>query len=163
MPIPKYIELQQQAKRDLAKAGHFLYVTFNLVQESKILVSVVGQIDTAVNNALLALLEFERSQKNIEPFPRHEGMMIQIYEQKVQGRRELDPKFLQLLKRLNSLKEHITNSTMTFKRDNKLVFATDRYDTKSIDIELIKKYYNISGEFVNKVGGIIQNESAQSA
>ncbi len=153
----KHADLYKQASGDIRKAGHLLYVTFNLVQEGKLLTSVVEHINSGTSNALEALLEFERTSKNIEAFPKHMGMMMEIYEKKVQGRRELDPKFLQLIRKLTNLKEHINQSSMTFRKNDKFVFATDRYETKSIDLELIKKYYNISNEFISEVERIISN------
>ncbi len=155
--MEKYAKLHSEASKDLQKAGHFLYVTFNLVQESRILTSVLENTNSALDKALESLLEFERTNKNIEAFPRHIPMMIEIYEMKIQNRRELDPKFLQLLKRIQVLKEHINNSSMTFRRDDKFVFATDTYETKAIDLVLVKKYYNISNEFIRKVEEILRN------
>jgi len=154
--MEKYVELHNSASKDLQKAGHFLYVTFNLVQESKILTLVIEQINSAIDKALESLLEFERTNKNIEPFPRHVPMMISIYEKKIQERRELNPKFLQLVRKLKVLKSHINESSMTFRRNDKFVFATDTYETKSIDLDLIKKYYNISNEFILRIGDIIK-------
>ena len=78
--MENYHELLNKAKKEIDSSDHLLFVTYNIVKDSKFVFSVTNQLIDAVKYALEALLEFERKSKLIEPYPKQFNFMVAIYQ-----------------------------------------------------------------------------------
>jgi len=156
--MENYHELINKAQREIDSSDHLLFVTYNIVKDSKFVFSVTNQLIDAVKYALEALLEFERKSKLIEPYPKQFNFMVETFKKKVAERREFDVKTTNFLNKLVSMEQTIDSSSINFRRGDTYVLADEDFGTKSIELQTIKAYFSSAQEFVSKVGEIIEQD-----
>ena len=98
--MENYHELLNKAKKEIDSSDHLLFVTYNIVKDSKFVFSVTNQLIDAVKYAIEALLEFERKSKLIEPYPKQFNFMVDTFKKKVSERREFETSTLVFLIKL---------------------------------------------------------------
>jgi hypothetical protein len=153
-----YHELINKAQKEINSSDHLLFVTYNIVKDSKFVFSVTNQLIDAVKYALEALLEFERKSKLIEPYPKQFNFMVEIFKKKVSERREFDKRTLIFLTKLVVMEQTINTSSLHFRRGDTYVLADEEFGTQAIELQTIKSYFSSAQEFVTKVGDIIEQD-----
>lgn len=153
-----YHELINKAQKEINSSDHLLFVTYNIVKDSKFVFSVTNQLIDAVKYALEALLEFERKSKLIEPYPKQFNFMVEIFKKKVSERREFDERTLIFLTKLVVMEQTINTSSLHFRRGDTYVLADEEFGTQAIELQTIKSYFSSAQEFVTKVGDIIEQD-----
>ncbi len=156
--MENYHELINKAQKEIDSSDHLLFVTYNIVKDSKFVFSVTNQLIEAVKYALEALLEYERKSKLIEPYPKQFSFMVETFKKKVAERREFDEKTINFLKKLVSMESTIDTSSLHFRRGDTYVLADQEFGTQSIELQTIKAYFSLAQEFVSKVGDIIEQQ-----
>jgi thiamine monophosphate kinase len=156
--MEKYHELINKAQKEIDSSDHLLFVTYNIVKDSKFVFSVTNKLIDAVKYALEALLEFERKSKLIEPYPKQFNFMVQTFKNKVSERREFDVRTTNFLNKLVTMEQTIDTSSLHFRRGDTYVLADEDFGTQSIELQTIKSYFSSAQEFVTKVGDIIEQD-----
>ena len=156
--MENYHELINKAQKEIDSSDHLLFVTYNIVKDSKFVFSVTNQLIDAVKYALEALLEFERKSKLIEPYPKQFNFMVETFKKKVAERREFDERTTNFLNKLVSMEQTIDSSSLNFRRGDTYVLADEDFGTQSIELQTIKSYFSSAQEFVSKVGDIIEQD-----
>lgn len=157
--MENYHELINKAQKEIDSSDHLLFVTYNIVKDSKFVFSVTNQLIEAVKYALEALLEYERKSKLIEPYPKQFSFMVETFKKKVAERREFDERTINFLKKLVSMEKTIDTSSLHFRRGDTYVLADQEFGTQSIELQTIKAYFSSAQEFVSKVGDIIEQQN----
>ncbi|MDP6845604.1 MAG: hypothetical protein QF460_01425 [Candidatus Nanoarchaeia archaeon] len=156
--MENYQELINKAQKEIDSSDHLLFVTYNIVKDSKFVFSVTNQLIDAVKYALEALLEFERKSKLIEPYPKQFNFMVETFKKKVAERREFEEKTITFLNKLVTMEQTIDSSSINFRRGETYVLADEDFGTKAIELQTIKSYFSSAQEFVSKVGDIIEQD-----
>ncbi|MBT5274604.1 hypothetical protein HOH11_01180 [Candidatus Woesearchaeota archaeon] len=156
--MENYHELLNKAKKEIDSSDHLLFVTYNIVKDSKFVFSVTNQLIDAVKYAIEALLEFERKSKLIEPYPKQFNFMVDTFKKKVSERREFETSTLVFLNKLVLMEQTIDSSSLNFRRGETYVLADEEFGTQAIELQTIKSYFSDAKSFVEKVGEIIEQD-----
>ena len=156
--MENYHELLNKAKKEIDSSDHLLFVTYNIVKDSKFVFSVTNQLIDAVKYAIEALLEFERKSKLIEPYPKQFNFMVDTFKKKVSERREFETSTLVFLNKLVLMEQTIDSSSLNFRRGETYVLADEEFGTQAIELQTIKSYFSDPKSFVEKVGEIIEQD-----
>ena len=150
-----YLELLQQAKKQMHLADHMVYVTFPLVQETKFLLAILGHLTNATRYALRALLEYEFLYKRIEAYNKTITGEISIYKNHIEKRYNFDGKYFRLLQKLTDLEKFEKESPVRFKRGDKYILSTGEYKMSVLDVNTVKRYSELAKKFVSEVNSIL--------
>ncbi|HLF54385.1 MAG TPA: hypothetical protein VI612_01560 [Candidatus Nanoarchaeia archaeon] len=150
-----YLELLQQAKKQMHLADHMVYVTFPLVQETKFLLAILGHLTNATRCALRALLEYEFLYKRIEAYNKTITGEISIYKNHIEKRYNFDGKYFRLLQKLTDLEKFEKESPVRFKRGDKYILSTGEYKMSVLDVNTVKRYSELAKKFVSEVNSIL--------
>ncbi|MEM2873838.1 MAG: hypothetical protein QW063_00050 [Candidatus Nanoarchaeia archaeon] len=153
-----YLELIQQARKQIELADHMIYVTYPLVLETKFLLAIMEHIINAARFAVQALLEFEFYYKRLDAYNKTFVSEISIYKNKVAPRYKLDVKYFKLLQKLLDIQKFDKDSVVRFKKGEKYILSTSESNLSVLDLELIKRYSNLTKKFVTEISNIIQKE-----
>ena len=156
--MENYHELINKAQKEIDSSDHLLFVTYNIVKDSKFVFSVTNQLIDAVKYAIEALLEFERKSKLIEPYPKQFNFMVDTFKKKVSERREFETSTLVFLNKLVLMEQTIDSSSLNFRRGETYVLADEEFGTQAIELQTIKSYFSDAKSFVEKVGEIIEQD-----
>jgi len=160
LEVPKYQPLIEQAKKEINLADHLLYVTYKMVDEAKFLIAITNHIVKSAQMALEALFEYERHWKRMEPYPKSFAIEISLYRQKLEKRHGFDIKFHRLLRKLLEIDKFDQESTVRFRRGNKYILTSGNdYNMAILDLEHVKRYSNLTKNFVNKISIIIEGKN----
>ena len=74
--MERYLELFQKANDYFKTADHLAYVTYELVQEPKLLLTILDNLNLALKHKTDSLLEYERLYKRISPIPQNQELKL---------------------------------------------------------------------------------------
>jgi len=150
-----FLELLQQAKKQMQLADHMVFVTYPLVQETKFLLSILGHITNASRFALRALLEYEFLYKRIEAYNKTFTGELNTYKNHIEKRYNFDGKYFRLFQKLTDLEKFDKESPVRFKRGDKYILSTGEYSMSVLDLATVKRYSELAKKFVSEVNSIL--------
>ncbi|MBS3155284.1 hypothetical protein J4404_02175 [Candidatus Woesearchaeota archaeon] len=148
--IEKHDEHILLAKKALKTADHMTYMTYPLVRDLKIIVSITENIYLAVINAMESVLQYDRFYKRINPLAENFDSRFHVFKEKCAPRYEFDRDDLTLIEELRNIIKHHTDSNMEFVRSDKLIICSPTFKMKTLDISAIKQYLVRTKKFIRK-------------
>ncbi len=143
------------AKEDLKLADHMINVTYKLVTDPKMLLSVMHRLMRAVTNIIHAIVEYERSYKRISAYPADFESVYKIFKSHCTKRYNFNIEYIKVIEEIRDIMRKHKESPIEFSRNNKLVICTDNYRMRVITIDKIKKYINKAKLFQKDVERLV--------
>jgi hypothetical protein len=154
--MEKYEQSLESAKKNLQLADHMLNVTYKVVNDPKLLLSIIGRISTALNNNLAFILHYERLYKRIPPFKEDFESMFNAFKLRVTKRYNINIEYITLIQEINEILKQHKNSAVEFRKDNKFVICSDKYRLKIISVDHIKRYINKAKVFLRETENMVK-------
>ena len=148
--MSEYAILIRKAQTKLKAADHMLNMSYKLVPDSKILLSVALNLQEALENAMSAALEVERVFKRVPPYSDNFESKYSVFKNKLVKK---NPKFKEghdLLRELTDIKNAHKQSPVEFSREGKFVICNERYDLKTVDVSALKKYISKAKVYIEQ-------------
>ncbi len=147
--------LRDKAKQKIKVADHMLFMTYPLVKDPKLLLSIIENIFAGLDYGVSALLKHERLFKRIPPYHDTFPSRYEIFKNKLIPRYDLNPKYVRLIREVRTLLSERKKSPVEFARKDKFVICSPSYNVKTIDVNLVKKYIFESKVFVENINSIV--------
>ena len=154
--IEKYKLECHKSIRNIKIADHMLTVTYQLVNDPKLLIAVMENTFLAMTQAMAALLYYERLYKKIPPFYNNFESKFNMFKERCIKKHSLDPGYLLMMQNLKEFLVDHRKSPMEFSRGGQFVVCSDSYNMKTISITEMKKNVNRAKVFIAQVLSIIQ-------
>lgn len=148
--MERFQEYREKAMKHLQIADHMLTITYPLVNDPKLLMTVLDNVYKAMLFSMNSLLNYERMFKRINAFGDSTEEQIRIFNH-VSQKHRLDVKYLRTLTELKDIMREHKNSPMEFARKDKLIIYTAKQDLKTINQTSIKKYIGLGKQFLAAV------------
>lgn len=151
-------EFQQAKLKALEKfkiADHMLTQTYPLVKDPKLLVAVIENLFLAITNAMAALLGYERTFKHIPPFVNNFENKFAIFKEKCVPKYNLNKEYIGLIIKVKDAVIAHRKSPVEFARKDNFVICLDNYKLKTITMEQIKKYIELTKNFLKETDMIV--------
>ena len=151
---------QFQAARDeaikkLRVADHMLTITYQLVQDPKLLLAVLENIFLAMENAMSSVLYYERLFKRIPPFPENFESKLDMFKTRIQPKYRINDDYIKMIQELREVIVEHKRSPVEFARKDRFVICSDNYKMKTISIPEIKKYVASAKLFIQNTTFIV--------
>ena len=147
--------LRDKAVQKIRVADHMLFMTYPLVKDPKLLLSIVENVFASLDYGVSALLHHERLFKKIPPFHDTFPSRFEIFKDKMIPKHDLSPKYAKLIKEVQGILSEHKKSPVEFARKDKFVICSPSYSLKTIDTNLVKKYIFETKVFVNSINKIV--------
>jgi hypothetical protein len=147
--------LRDKALQKIKIADHMLFMTYPLVKDPKLLLSIIENIYASLDYSIASLLHYERLFKRIPPFNDAFPSRFEVFKTKMIPKHGLSPKSLQLVIDVKTILSEHKKSPVEFSRKDKYVICTPSYTVKQIDIKLVKKYIFETKLFVENINKIV--------
>lgn len=147
--------LRDKAVQKIRVADHMLFMTYPLVKDPKLLLSIIENIFASLDYGVSSLLHHEKLFKRIPPFHDTFPSRFEIFKDKMIPKYELSPKYVKLIKDVGSIISEHKKSPVEFARKDKFVICSPCYSLKTIDTNLVKKYIFETKVFVDNVNKIV--------
>jgi len=147
--------LRDKAVQKIRVADHMLFMTYPLVKDPKLLLSIIENVFASLDYGVSSLLHHEKLFKRIPPFHDTFPSRFEIFKDKMIPKYELSPKYVKLIKDVGSIISEHKKSPVEFARKDKFVICSPSYSLKTIDTNLVKKYIFETKVFVDNVNKIV--------
>lgn len=155
--VNEYSNLLEESFNSIKTADHMLQVTYPLLQDAHLVMSVIEKMYGALTDAITALLKYEYTYKRLSYFPERIEERIVVFKEHAMSLYGFDRNILIMLKELKELSEFGKRSPLNVIKKNLFVVCSAGYSTKTIDVRKIKDFVNQSQIFIKKMQGIIGN------
>jgi len=144
------------AKKKIIAADHLVNVTFNLINDGKVIISAIENAYEAIMFAMDSILYLEEYYKEIDVIPATPEEKFNIFKIAVVNKFNIEKEMLELIKKLMIYHLSHKNSPVEFTKEGNFVICDDKYNTKIINITEAKDIISLSKKFINKADTILR-------
>ena len=152
----------ETAKQQYDAAFHFLNVTYAVVNDPKLLVGIVHNIHTSMEQAMTALLVYERERQQIPPYGATFLSKLNVFRSKVAPRYAISSDVAKQLEQLQELVEMHKTCPVEFQRGTRYVLAGKEYQMKVVSRQELKTYLELSKNFLESVEKILSKSNRKA-
>ena len=141
----------------IKRADHMFYITYPLIKDNKLIITMAENISNGMSHAMDAILMYERLYKRISIYPEDFNVKMGIFRDSIAKRYNIEKEHINLIRDLKMFLEERKNSGAEFMKNDKYAFFNQKQELKSLGLDRIKQNLNMSKEFIRKVNGILTN------
>ena len=160
--MEKIQSLVLEANKDVKRADHLIAVTYKLVTDTKLLIIAVENLHKALIKGMGALLRYDLIYKRIPDIPENMINRLQLFKETTAKRYNISSENILLIKDINEIIEKRKESSTEFIRKNKFIIASPNYRLRSLDVNKVKYYVEMTKIFINKVNHVLQPSDRRS-
>ena len=153
--MDRYQEHKKKADKHLQFADHMISVTYDLVQEPKLLLSALENVFLAFTNGTSAILHYKKSIGQVPEFADDFSAKYKLYLTHVEKKHGIDAAYSQAMLEIRDILIYRKESPIEFTKDNMLIICSDSYDTRSISVKQIKRYLAKAKVFIEEINKMI--------
>ena len=154
--MQEVIQALNKANQLLKTADHLAYVTYPLLKDNKLIITITENLSEACIRLMDALLYYERNYKRIQHFPSDFRSKIEVFKLSC-SHYNIPRNYIVLVQDFHNIIERRKSSKMEFIRNDKYIICNNDYDMVTLDYLKIKEYLNTIKPFFNKVNFILKN------
>lgn len=140
-----------ESKKYLKIADHMLTITYPIVNDPKLLLTVLENLFLALAKSITAILYYERHQKNIPPFHDNFESKFNNFKYYVAPKYNIDSKNINMVEDIKEIIMHHKNSPVEFVRKGVFVICSDDYKIKTLNTNEVKKYIQNTKVFIASI------------
>ena len=158
--MEKFQELRDSAGKKLQIADYMLTMTYPLVRDPKLLLSVAENLFLAYSYSISSLLHYERLFKRIPPFQEDFGSKIEMFADRCVGKYGIDSENIRIIRDIKEIIIAHKKSPVEFSRKDSFVICDGDYRIRTISPNIIKDYIEKAKLFIRKMSSIVSEDEA---
>lgn len=152
------MKLVDRANKSFNTADHLTYITYPLLKDTKLVVTITENLYNAFVYGMDAFLAYERLYKRIHEIPEDFGSRLSVFKTKVVPRYNIEREHLLLMDDLKKIIDYRRKSPVEFIRKDKIVICSDNYKMRTINYDKIKEYLNKSKPFFTRLNKVFKKK-----
>jgi len=157
--MEKYELSLESARKNIQVADHMMSVTFKVVKDPKLLLSIVDRIKNSLFYAVSSVVQYERMYKRVPPYQDNFESVFNIFKTRITRRYNVNIEYITLITDINSILNQHQKSPMEFRRNDKFVICSADYRTKVITEDNIKKYIEKAKVFIRETENMVKGNA----
>ncbi len=149
-------QLLNKANQLFKTADHIAYVTYPLLKDNKLIITIIENLSEAMNKAMEAVIYYEIKFKRINYFPADFKAQIETFKLSA-SHYNINRNYIVLMQDLHDIIARRKTSRMEFVKNDKFVIWNNDYEMITLNYDKIKGYLNQSKPFFDKVNYILKN------
>src|SRR3990167_5717520 len=158
--MEKFQELRDSAGKKLKIADYILTMTYPLVKDPKLLLSVAENLFLAYSYSISSLLHYERLFKRIPPFPEDFSSKLGMFADRCVGKYGIDSENIKVIRDLKEIIIAHKKSPVEFSRKDSFVICDGNYTFTTISSSTVKGYVEKAKLFIRKMSSIVKEDEA---
>jgi len=158
--MEKFQELRDSAGKKLQVADYMLTMTYPLVKDPKLLLSVVENLFLAYSHSISSLLHYERLFKRIPPFQEDFSSKLDMFADRCMGKYGIDSENIRIMRDLKEIIVAHKKSPVEFSRKDSFVICDGDYSFRTISPSIIKGYVEKAKLFIRMMSSIVSKDEA---
>lgn len=152
--MERFLQLVKEANRAFETADHLAYVTYPLVNDTKLIIGIAENLFKALSNGMDAILYYDRIYKRIMHLPTDFQGKLDLFKHSSIPRYNINREIVYLLTELSEVLNIRSKSPIEFSRPEKFVICSKDYALRSLTIKKVKEQINQAKPFMNKLNEI---------
>jgi hypothetical protein len=153
--MEQFQEAMEKASQKLKIADHMIFMTYPLVKDNRLLLSVIQNLFLSLSSAMSAILYYERMFKKIPSFNDNFDAKFTAFRANCVERLKIDDKYVKMISDIKDIIIEHKKSPVEFTRQNKFVICSSSYRMRTITIDEIKKYISETRLFIQEANNIV--------
>ncbi|MBI2650968.1 hypothetical protein HYX01_00680 [Candidatus Woesearchaeota archaeon] len=153
--MEKFHELKDAAIKKLQIADHILTMTYPLVKDQRLLVSVLENLFLAFSYGMSSVLHYELFFKRVAPFPDNFASKFELFKN-CAAKYKFGNEHLRIMQEIKEIVLAHKKSPMTFSRNEDFVICNENYGLKRISANMLKEYINNAKLFIKNISTILE-------
>jgi len=158
--MEKFQELRDSAGKKLQVADYMLTMTYPLVKDPKLLLSVVENLFLAYSHSISSLLHYERLFKRIPPFQEDFSSKLDMFADRCLKKYSIDSENISIIRDLKEIIVAHRKSPVEFSRKDSFVICDGDYRLRTISPGIIKGYVEKAKLFIKKASSIVGKDKS---
>lgn len=150
------LNLVDRANKSLKTADHLTYVTYPLLKDTKLVVTVIENLYNAFVYSMDAFLTYERMYKRIHGIPSDFCSKFDLFKTKIASRYNIEREHILLMDDLKKIIDYRRRSPVEFIRKDKIFICSDNYKMRTINYDKVKEYLNKAKPFFTKMNQVFK-------
>ncbi|HLD02157.1 MAG TPA: hypothetical protein VJC07_00455 [Candidatus Nanoarchaeia archaeon] len=147
--------LAREANQLFVTADHLAYVTYPLVNDTKLLVVVVDNLHKSLFKGMQALVRYDKIYKRIPPIGDDFYSVFEAFKTRTGPRYNFSRDFTMLMIDMNNLLKERADSPIEFRRRDHFVIASQDYKLRAINLNKVKEYVTGTKHFIQRLNEVI--------
>lgn len=153
--MEKFQEYREAAKKKITIADHMLTQTYPLVNDAKLLLTVLENVFLALSYSMNSVLSYDKLFKKISVFPENFEAKFHFFKAKCVPRYNIDKEYLSMIREIKDIIVAHKKSPVEFVRNDRFVICSDDYRMKTVSVDQLKKYIAKSKVFIKEANNIV--------
>ena len=154
-------KLLAEANKLLRTADHLTYVTYPLVKDNKLIMTITENLAEATVKAMDAVIDYDRYFKRISYLPSDFQSKLDVFRTSCAPRYRINLNYLSLIKDLKNIQDARKTAKMEFVRKDNYILTQENFAVKTLNYQKVKDYVNLSKRFFEQVNLIFKNVQTQ--
>ncbi len=146
----RFLELINNAEKNIYLADHMTYMTFPLIQDNRLLFKILEQLNSALLDIINSILQYEYFYKRIQ-LSKNQKKNLEVFKEKCVPAYQISEKELQDIFEIFTLYKKHKQSGFEFVKNGKVVIMSDNLKTETITLDKIKSLLQTSKDVFKKV------------
>jgi hypothetical protein len=146
-----------EGRRYLRTADHIVSITYPLVQDNRLLITVLENLFHASKNIMVSLLHYEKAFKRIPNFEEEHVSMLRLFKAKCAPRHKLSEDYSGVINDIKSLFDDHKTSAVEFSRKDCFVLCSEDYSLRKVTVPQLKTYAKSMKRFLLEVEEVISD------
>lgn len=144
-----------RANSRIKAADHMLTQTYPLVMDPKLLLAVVDNLFLSIVSGMTGMLCYEREFRRVPAFVENFENKFRIFSERCVPRYKISKEYLIMIQEVKDLIIAHKDSPVEFARKDSFVMCSDSYRIKTVYLERIRKYVELTKKFLSEISVII--------
>jgi hypothetical protein len=138
--MEKFQESREKAIKSLRTADHMISVTYGVVKDPKLLLAILENLNTSLQETMNSIIFYDRLFKRIQPFQDTFESRYNMFRLKSARHYTLESEYITTIAEVKEMLDQHKKSPVEFVRNDKFVICNESYRMKTLSIADIKKY-----------------------
>ncbi|MBR9679308.1 MAG: hypothetical protein GON13_03500 [Nanoarchaeota archaeon] len=146
-----------EARKELKLADHMVYVTYKLLNDRKIMLSVARHINSALNNTIFAFLKNELRFKRIYHLPENEHLRLKYFLRDYSEQFALNFEGEEMIIKLDNLRS-MKSGGYNIQEGSVIHIVNGCLRVETLSVNMIKKYLSNARELINNIEKLVRTD-----
>jgi len=152
-----YKDLIEESNKNVKTADHLIYITYPLLKDPKLIITITERLYHSLMNAVSALLYYDYAYKRIDFVPHSDNDKIRLFKDLSMKTYNINKEIVVIMNELKEFIEFRKKSPLEpLFKDTRTIFSS-AYNTRTLSLTKMKDYVKEVKRFNKNINGIIKN------
>ena len=156
--MQKHEEFIKEANKIIQTADHLAYVTYPMIKETKLLLTITQNIHNSLLKTMDSILEYEKLYKYIPEYHNDLSTKLEILKTKCVNKYSLPKSFIQIIRETRMILDEHEKSSVEFSKHDKLIICSNDFQTRSINLIQIKSFLLSAKQIIEASSKIVSKK-----